>query len=82
MLYHETPFYVISTWCRLRLIEAIRVPGTVRCTVRCTVPGTWYTKASSSHQNFKRCFNTSLFIKAHQAIAFPSKVLLNLSSST
>jgi hypothetical protein len=23
MLYHETPFYVISTWCRLRLIEAV-----------------------------------------------------------
>jgi hypothetical protein len=23
MLYHETPFCVISTWCRLRLIEAV-----------------------------------------------------------
>jgi hypothetical protein len=23
MLYHETPFYVISTWCRLRLVEAV-----------------------------------------------------------
>jgi hypothetical protein len=22
-LYHETPLYVISTWCRLRLIEAV-----------------------------------------------------------
>jgi hypothetical protein len=29
MFYHETPFYVISTWCRLRLIEAVAV-GTYR----------------------------------------------------
>jgi hypothetical protein len=37
MLYHETPFYVISTWCQLRLIEAIVIEYHVGTF---TIPGT------------------------------------------
>jgi hypothetical protein len=46
MLYHETPFYVISTWCRLRLIEAIRVPGTVLRATRPSLEETCYSKGN------------------------------------
>jgi hypothetical protein len=41
MLYHETPFYVISTWCRLRLIEAVRFQQAISRT----------TKYKATHEN-------------------------------